>query len=328
MSKYIYDDDGLIIKIENEDILNSIGEEEYEKWQKYNEDRVRDGYSPLEYEEYQRDINNCRKIITKERELKTIKKEKEREFKRSQDNLHKFIYENLGLFYFSIYNSLLKVDLEPQYKFRFVYLCTYMNYDGKLEYGRAKRDNKLMLERDLMEVLKLKEEETRKTKKALLKANLITIEEDKTISVNKKYAFKGKIDKRNVKRGVVRIMEEGIRELYLNAKAREHKNLELLIELLPYVNYHYNVLCHNPNEKDAKKLQIISPYELSKTYHTNVTRMRKNLFDIEINGEHPIGIFAKFSSQSIFINPKIYFKGNDIDKLSWLVRLFEMGEDF
>lgn len=326
MSKYIYDDDGQIIKIEDDSIKESIGEEEYSKWQKYNEDRVRDGYSPLLYEEYQRDINNCRKIVTKERELKTIEKKRQIEFERSKDDFHKFICDNLGVFYFSVYNSLLKVDLEPQFRFRFIYLCTYLNYNNKLEYGNTKKGYRLMLERDLEEVLGLSRMETFKTKKALINANLITIEEDKTISVNKKYCVKGKIGKRDLKKGSIRIMMEGIQKLYESVSVKEHKKLALFIEILPYVNFNHNIVCSNPNESNVENIEPISITNLAKMMGYSTTqKLKKGLMDIKIDGKSLIMIATIDNKNMIVVNPLLYYKGNNIEALRGIINLFKIA---
>ena len=43
-----------------------------------------------------------------------------------------------------------------------------MNYDCRVEFGSAKGDNRLALEKDLLEILKLSERECRNTKNELM----------------------------------------------------------------------------------------------------------------------------------------------------------------
>lgn len=236
------------------------------------------------------------------------------------------LIRTFGEFYFSCYKNLLKLKLDKQYIFRFIYLCTLMDYDNKVEYGNAKGDNKLALEKDLQEILKLSKRETINTKNELIKHKLITINEDKTITINKKYSVKGEIDKRKLK-GSVRVMEQGIQELYNKAKATEHKKLGLLIEVLPYVNFAHNVLCHNPEESTLGKIQAITLKELCSIVgydETKSTRLKNDLLKIKVNDEYAIGLFTKANGIHIYVNPRIYYKGNNVEDLKALMNMFRI----
>ena len=224
---YIIDNNGIMYFIADRKVKRRIISEDdwkYNRWKQYNLNQAYKGGEPIEcYEEFLVDVLDC--VLTAEESiiLEEYKKQQgHAKYMKSKTELDTFIRDNLGGFYFSIYNKLLELPLAPQYRFRFIFLCTHMNYDGKLEYGNGKGDGKLMIEKDLGEVLILSERETINTKKALKELDLITIEDDKTITINKKYAVKGKIGKRDLK-GSIRMMEQGIQELYAKATPKEHK---------------------------------------------------------------------------------------------------------
>lgn len=46
--------------------------------------------------------------------------------------------EEFGNFYHMFYGNILKMEIEPQYMVRFLYLCSYVNYDNLLVTGHGK----------------------------------------------------------------------------------------------------------------------------------------------------------------------------------------------
>ena len=245
---------------------------------------------------------------------------------KNRNELQNCIINKLGHFYFNFYRPLLKLKIERQYIFRFIFLCTYLNYNNKLEFGNGLGDSNLLLEKDLAEVLKLSVNETIRTKKVLKDNKLISINTDSTISINKKYYIKGDVSKPKVK-GSVRIMEQGIQELYLKAKATEHKRLALLIELLPYVNFHHNILCFNPEEENVEEIKPLKMSDICEILgydKTKSTRLKRDLFAIKVNGELTVGAFETEVGRRFYINPKVYYKGTNYNNLIALVNMFRV----
>jgi len=294
-------------------------QEKYKKFELHNKKLIAHGQAPITFEQWDIGYNGA---IVDHITTEQAKKDEVKKSRKNDSEIAELIRE-FGEFYFSCYKNVLKLKLDRQYLFRFIYLCTMMNYDNKIVYGNAKDENNLALEKDLQEILKLSKRETITTKNELIKHKLIKINDDKTITVNNKYAVKGKIDKRKLK-GSVRTMEKGIQELYNKAKATEHKKLGLLIELLPYVNFQHNVLCHNPEETEISKIQAITLYELAKIFGANQTRLKNDLFKLRVNDEIVIGLFSKDTGIHIYVNPRVYYKGNNIDDLKALTNMFRI----
>ena len=330
--KYLEDDDGTLHFIADRSIKKRIAKEEdwkYKKWEEYNLNRALKGYEPItEYGEFIVDILGATLsvedviIIEEERNKKSYAK-----YLKNKDVFNVMIEDNFGGFYFIMYDRLLAEDLEEQYRVRFTLLCTYMDYDNKLKFGNGKGDSKLMLERDLEEVLRLSKRETINTKKAFIKYGLITIEKDKTITVNRKYAIKGRISKRDLRRSV-RIMEYGFREIYTRANAKEHKRLGIFIKLLPYINYNHNVVCKNPSECDVSKIEPLNLSELCDIVgydKTNHSKLKSDLLKLKVDGMNAILFVLKGKELHIYINPCIYYKGRDIESLSALMNMFRVS---
>lgn len=237
------------------------------------------------------------------------------DYSESTDEFHIRLKENYGSFYFNFYK---RIGISGQFLFRFLYICSFANYDDYLSNGR-----RLIREEELQCLLNLCKSEFFKTKKYLLENKLIFIEND-FIKINAKYCKKGEINKTKAIE-VVRMFDNAIQELYKNSLPREHKKLALLIEILPYINLKYNVVCYNPTEEE---LEFIKPIKLSELCEmlgydkNNSSRLKKQLFGIKINGEDVIGIFEKSCGKAIFVNPRMYYKGGNKKDLEMLEGMF------
>ena len=237
--------------------------------------------------------------------------------KKEQDEFQREVLDKYGGLYFKFYN---RIDIEGQFLFRFLYLCSYMNYDNYLSDGR-----RLIKYNSLNELLKLSDAEYKRTIKYLIDNKLIK-KENNLILINCKYCKKGEIHKtKSIE--VIRMFDEAIRELYDKALPREHKKLSLLVAILPYVNFRYNIVCKNPNEDN---IELIEPYKMSELCEllgydkTNSSRLKRQLFALRINKEEVIGIFEKSFGKAILVNPRLYYKGNKLEDIVYLAELFRI----
>lgn len=238
--------------------------------------------------------------------------------KESQTSFQKVLLDNYGSFYFNFYN---RIKIENQFLFRFMFVCSYMNYDNCLSNGV-----RLMKEDEFKSILKLGDREYYKTKKCFLENGLISIDDKWNMLVDKKFCKKGEINKaKNVE--VIRMFNNAIQELYNKALPREHKKLSLLIEMLPYINYRYNVICSNPKETNVELIKPLKMSELCELLgydKSNSSRLKRTLFSLRVNGEEVIGLFEKSCGKSIYVNPRVYYKGSEEEELNLLQDMFRI----
>jgi hypothetical protein len=240
--------------------------------------------------------------------------------RKNADLFYQYINETCGNFYFNYYENINY----SQYIFRFIYLCTFMNYKNYLEYGNSKDENKLMIKKDLFEVLRLSDRETYNTIKYLTENNFIEISE-KYIKVNDDYCKKGNITT-NKNKGVIRMFDNAIREIYENALPKEHKKLSLLIKILPLVHFSTNVIC-----RDAKQeiIDLVDYYTLTELAdelgYSTTQKLKKGLMDIKVKGQPAIMISKINNKDMLVVNPLIYYKGNDMKSMEGIVNLFKMA---
>lgn len=240
------------------------------------------------------------------------------EMKEEQTEFHKRLLDTYGSFYFNFYK---RIKIEGQFLFRFIYLCSFMNYDGYLSDGR-----RLLREIDLRDMLLLGKSEYYKTKDYLLEKDLISINAEGLISVNSKYCKKGKINKTKVVE-VIRMFNNGIQELYQKALPREHKKLAILLDILPYINYKYNIICYNPTEENIELIKPIKMPDLCEMLgydRSNSSRIKKQLFSLRVSGEKVIGLWQVENVDALLVNPRVYYKGGEENGLDYLEAIFRL----
>lgn len=257
------------------------------------------------------------------------------EIRKSREEFSSYINETLGGFFFNQYNKTLnKFQVEGKYEsamaFRFLYLCTYMDYENKLRFGSKFRDKDrgYMSEKDLQEVLKLSERETRNTKNFLFDLGILKKNSEGVLFVNKMYSKKGQITE-SFNRESTRVFDITIRKLYEESKAIEHKKLGLFIKLIPYINFKFNIICFNPKEEIEKLVKPMDMKEVCETVgyaQKNSARLKKDLFNIKVNGKFAIGLFETGAGTSIVVNPSIFYAGNNLEGLKWLNSIFRIVE--
>ena len=331
----------------NEKLFTSEERELFEKYNKLKE--VYKGYSKLTFEYCKQFMinnetlkNNGEPYLTYDQWYHTIKEKEYSDYlekeewkahkqliesvNREQDEFEILLRDTCGKFCFNLYSNLLNLNIENQYLARFVYLCTYMDYDNKIHYGKT--NNGLAVESDLQEILNLKKDTFGDTKKVFISNKLIIINEDKTITINRKYALKGKINNDKLKKGGTRMFEYGIKDIYENAKGTsEHKRIGMLIKLLPCVNYDWNVLCCNPEEKKDSEVVPLTMKDICRVvgYTENQSsRLKKELLKMKIGGKSVFVMHTLNDREAFSINPKLYYKGDNINAIRFLVALFNM----
>lgn len=148
---------------------------------------------------------------------------------KSQNEFDKLVDIYLGNFYFNFYKRFAH-KLKPMNYVRFLYLCSYMDYENRLVKKNGNK-NVSIYEKELQSILNIGKTEYYNTKKDLVENNLIIINKDKSVSINNKYCKKGKIIKNSmvVK---IRMFNNGIRKLYENCNPKEHKKLAFLFDII------------------------------------------------------------------------------------------------
>ncbi len=187
-------------------------------------------------------------------------------------------------------------------------LQTYTNFDGILyESSQAMKPmNRVSIGRVLG--IKKSNTVTQLVDKLLENELLIEVEEPlengktaKGFKVNEKYHFKGKSKNRNV----VKVFSTKVREAYGELKPAD---LGLLYMILPYISYETNVLCHNPYEQDARKIEAMSIDDLVKITGYSLAELKRKITNMKF-GEYTV--FSKTTKNRkvhFTVNPLVFYR--------------------
>lgn len=286
-----------------------------------------------EYLEGQEIYNRVKADVLQEIRETNIKRAKGLNIRKSKEALNILIAKEMGGFMFSHYEQVINkiVDdkglFDSALAFRFIYLSTFIDYDNNLLWGESFRGKNTahMLESDLKEVWGLSRNQVTKDKNTLIKLGLLIVnKETKQLSINIKYCHKGKI-KNSLKGDSIRIFEKAIQELYKNSLPKEHKRLGIFIKLIPFLNTQHNILCSNIEEERALMIKPLSIQDICKIVnHTtkNARRLEGELLKITVNEQPLLMKHTKFNSVVYSVNPKLFYKGNNIEQLTTLINLF------
>ena len=237
-----------------------------------------------------------------------------------------FINENLGSFYFNYYDK----TGEYEQLFRFLYLSTYANYKNYIELGNS--SERLADKKDLQEILMLENKQFYNTFNYFISNNLL-IEENyyvndeikKCYKINDSLCIRGQINKNNAS---ARMFDEGVRYIYKHSNSKEHKKLGYLIKLLPYTHKQTNIICEDVNcsvgdIKPLSQKQILEILNITKPTLTSLTKIK--ILDNEESAF--IKISNAFISKAYVINPRLTYKGSDINELESTLNLFKAGNN-
>jgi len=242
------------------------------------------------------------------------------EYDENEETIKKYIGED---FYFSKYSSLLEITgNDYALSFRFLYLCIFSDFDGKL---------KNMNKKDVYDVMNLTQSTFFEFYNKLINLGLITETPD-GIYVNKDYCIKGQIGE-SFKKRCAKVYTDGIRSMYLKSLPREHKFIGKVIVLLPYINIENNVLC---SMEDILKDNIdniehpLSSMDISILFGENPKSRNnyhtlKKLTNITVGDS---GLFAIVTIKDVNVavmNPSVFYKGKNAKSMEWLAGIFKLG---
>jgi len=236
-------------------------------------------------------------------------------------------------FVWAIYqtSTLLLEQLSSTFVTMLFYLITYCGYSGFLTSGKQPicRDQ-------LEEVLGVGRTTAWKFWNAISELGLCIEADDKSIVVNKDFFRRGEIKKSEIAEMasndtyVTKLYINAIRSLYESATVSSRKTLCYLFQVMPYVNRQYNIICHNPLEKNLKQIRPMNLGEVCNVLgysDENTSRLLSALLDAKFNSKDGIESAMRYvvsdrlrdrRSYNMFVNPNVYYAGTRWDEVKVL----------
>lgn len=208
---------------------------------------------------------------------------------------------------------------------RLTMLATFINYDNKL----MLTERTPMRKKDFPNVLNLSERAA-KSFIAEIKDKYL-IKKSDGLYLSKEY-YKGENQKfkRDAK---TKVFIDTVQSMYYHMKPSKHKFFGMIIQLVPYINTEYNILCSNPNEKDIDYIKPLKITELCQILNYDIAQTGKLIDNItgllfEVDGfEQSLCSITQFNNSGrtnyrIFVNPRIIYNGSNYKKVEVLCTFF------
>ena len=221
------------------------------------------------------------------------------------------VRKEYGAFVWLLYNSneVLDLGIRPEDMTKLIYLSTYMDYENRL----MNDDNVLVDKEEMMALLRASRNTFSKFFKSITDAGILKKHQRGYYYLNDEIFARGAITDKPISKSIMRLYIKWIRKIYKESFMFEHHLLSYLFRAIPFVNINYNILCHNPQERDYNKIEpmLFSEFCEKVGYKPENERKLKNKIKELRIGHLPVFNFVENADGHFcFINPHIYYSGN------------------
>jgi len=204
---------------------------------------------------------------------------------------------------------------------RLAYLSTYRAYEDQL----LVYDDEPMLKSDLSIVLKLSRPSTNKFYNDCISAGLLEDRGKDGLYLITDLFFKGYSKDRER----TKLFRTTIQQIYKKLPVKNHEYLGYIAQLVPWVNFEWNIVCENPQETDKDKIISLSFRDICKKLgydENNSDRLKKALTRPIFVWNHSKQALCGFMvanteygrQSSMVVNPHILFAGKNIQNVGLL----------
>lgn len=196
---------------------------------------------------------------------------------------------------------------------RLMFIGTYVSWQtNHLVYDNGRPINK----KKLGELLGMSRNAYATFYKSLIKNGILT-ESETGLMVDPSLFYRGDLSNapeqtKNLQ--YTRMFRKTIRDLYNMFNGRSIKKLSVVYEILPYVNFNYNIICHNPDEVQQEKIIPMTLAELAqKLGYADHRKLIRALREIKLDNVSVFGFFSverDSRKKKVVVNPAVIYAGN------------------
>ena len=249
-----------------------------------------------------------------QRRKQNAKERDEREFYREAKRVAE---TELGGYFISKFSrDEPPINLDRETLARLIYLCTFLDYSGRL----MKTQRAVMTKDDAQGILKLSPATFYRFWAKVISEGYLTISSDGSLYPSPRLFSRGRLSVTGYSEGRTKIFIKQMRRLYEATPVRAHHYLGAVFLMLPFINIKYNVLCRNPFEDDIEKVDTMSMDEfctamgLRPRSAADYRRAYRELtFPLEDGRKQRFCITVQTDEgkEMIFINPRVLFRGDN-----------------
>lgn len=221
---------------------------------------------------------------------------------------------------FTFVNTLCDLTVnDPATVGRLAYLSTYLDFNNQaLLIGQ----NYPMRKSDLSHILQITKPTAAKFYGDAVASGLMIDHGAEGLYLDKVF-FRGSTNKSDTQ---TRLYIGTVRNLYNRLKASQHHRFGYVVQLIPFINREWNILCHNPCEVESQSINPMSIKQLCQKLHLNAehsTRLSKAIttpvFSFDGQEQQLCAIVptnTNYGKQStVYVNPHLIYGGSDFSKV-------------
>lgn len=163
-------------------------------------------------------------------------------------------YRHGGFTFLRIANVLN--SLSPATAGRLAYLSTYVGYNNQLLSDKRTPITKTMLP----DILGVGNTIAKKFYSECAAANLL-VEREGKLYISEDF-FRGPIQDKGIRH--TKLYHDTVQDLYKRLPPKHHRYFGYVVQMLPWINVNYNIVCDNPTETDLDKINPIDVEDLYK----------------------------------------------------------------
>lgn len=237
--------------------------------------------------------------------------------KKALDELRQHSEENGG-FVFALFNGCVTMDqrfpsLNQSDLARLMFIGTYTNYDGRLQYDNGRPMDRKSLE-SLMNMSRARFLEFFKK---LAAEEIIRVDEEHgDIYVNPSVFYRGEMKKSRYDLSeyqYTRLFRSTVRDLYNRYNGRTIKQLALVFAVLPFINFGFNVVSFNPGENNEDRVKPMDLENLAALLsYKDTHKLRTALDSLKLDGKPVFLLIPDVNDRRkrrIIVNPRVVFAG-------------------
>lgn len=222
----------------------------------------------------------------------------------------------LGQYIFTAADTETFCDLPADMLARSIYLATYLRYNSDILWATQRTK---MTRATLQGVMRLGTSATKNFWNAV-KDKYFYADKDSVLHAKQGFFF-GHLVAASPTEEYQKIYIAAIRELYEKIPPRQHKRLGYAFQMLPFLNFEYNILCRNPKESRYSEIDPLTVADFCEQIgfdRTHASHLASEYGRLTFTVDGGQEIFCKFLSDgrdittaNIYINPRLVYKGTN-----------------
>lgn len=212
-------------------------------------------------------------------------------------------------------------DLPADMLARTVYLAAHLDFDSDTLWATRRRPVKRS---ELHKVMRLSESAT-DTFWKVVRDKFFFRDNDGTLHTKGQAFAMGRLSA-SLSVEYQKLYIAAVKELYEKISSRQHKRLGYALKMLPYLNFEYNILCHNPTVTIYDEIEPLTVSEFCEKVgfdKTHASQLAADYGKMTFTVDGMQEVFCKFmgngrdvTTAHIYINPRLIFKGEDLQNVA------------